>query len=423
LPDGLKTLCDSAFESCELLQEINLPDGLETIGSDAFWWCSSLENIEIPESVTSVGSSAFLATALINRLEDESEDGNSYISNWLIVSFSRGSETVIAPGTVGISGSAFSFEGKEDYTDIILPDGLKYIGNDAFWYCSNLQSIKIPDSVETVGTEAFGGCAKLTDVTVPAEAEIADNAFSELSQDACVFVKARVNGYGDIFGKSKVYAVQCGDSAFWEIDGDTLHIYGTGLLDDYADTSQMPWNDFIPQIKRVVIDSGIIVPNGKIFGGLSLEEDIIQDGKLVRKSGGVEITVDPSIESIGAYAFGSDVTSALIGDGVKEIDPNAFDDVSSLTVKGYSDSAAYAFTQANPTVTFVEFKVVKGCVTGSNGADESKKPTMQDAMLLFNGVMSGDTTHFFCNAAADFNSDSVVSLVDVLGVLLAMSET
>ena len=48
--------------------------------------------------------------------------------------------------------------------EIVLPSGVKMIGNGSFASCASLTDILIPDSVTLIGTGAFGGCTSLTGV-------------------------------------------------------------------------------------------------------------------------------------------------------------------------------------------------------------------------------------------------------------------
>ena len=50
---------------------------------------------------------------------------------------------------------------------IVLPDGIKRIGEKAFAFCSKLESINIPDSVDYIGTTAFSHCTMLEDIFIP----------------------------------------------------------------------------------------------------------------------------------------------------------------------------------------------------------------------------------------------------------------
>ncbi len=59
LPDSLKVLCASAFDSCIGLTNIVIPEGTQKIRSFSFYRCASLQKITIPSSVTYIGSVAF----------------------------------------------------------------------------------------------------------------------------------------------------------------------------------------------------------------------------------------------------------------------------------------------------------------------------------------------------------------------------
>jgi len=59
IPDGVKSVADFAFESCENLTSIAFPDSLKTIGLRAFLWCYGLTSVSFGEGITSIGISAF----------------------------------------------------------------------------------------------------------------------------------------------------------------------------------------------------------------------------------------------------------------------------------------------------------------------------------------------------------------------------
>lgn len=45
--------------------------------------------------------------------------------------------------------------------EIVLNDGIKKLGNYAFWNFRNLKNIIIPESVTNIGESAFHGCTAL----------------------------------------------------------------------------------------------------------------------------------------------------------------------------------------------------------------------------------------------------------------------
>ena len=63
-------------------------------------------------------------------------------------------------------------------TSITLPEGLKTIGNYAFYQCFSLTEIVIPNSVTSIGEYAFGSCRAATTVTIGSSVtSIASGAF------------------------------------------------------------------------------------------------------------------------------------------------------------------------------------------------------------------------------------------------------
>ena len=60
----------------------------------------------------------------------------------------------------------------DSYGDtFVIPDGVKYIGECAFWKCEELKSVNIPNSVIDIGTSAFAGCESLKKINIPDSVE------------------------------------------------------------------------------------------------------------------------------------------------------------------------------------------------------------------------------------------------------------
>ena len=59
IKEGVRIICDKAFDNCCSLTDIVLPEGVNSIGERAFHNCSSLTSIVIPDGVTSIGKCAF----------------------------------------------------------------------------------------------------------------------------------------------------------------------------------------------------------------------------------------------------------------------------------------------------------------------------------------------------------------------------
>ncbi len=91
--DGVTSIGECAFESCEFLSSVTIPEGVTNIGDSAFCYCDSLTSVTIPDSVTSIGYGAFY--------------------------------------------------GCTSLTSVTIPDSVTSIGNSAFCYCDSLTSVTI----------------------------------------------------------------------------------------------------------------------------------------------------------------------------------------------------------------------------------------------------------------------------------------
>lgn len=95
------------------------------------------------------------------------------------------------------------FDGVNGY--IVLKDGVDYIGENAFEFCVELNSVTIPGSVTSIGNDAFYGCSGLISVTVPDSVTyIGENAFYRVKNvvyggeaTGCPWNALNVNGYVD----------------------------------------------------------------------------------------------------------------------------------------------------------------------------------------------------------------------------------
>ncbi len=184
-PKSLKEIGANAFSSCQISGDVKLPDGLEKIGERAFLHCQNINQIYIPSSVVSIGEAAFVCQNLsaVNVDEENSAyvevDGALYnkdkTSLLLYPRWKRGT-LVVPDGVKRIESYAFY---RSNLSCVILPDGLTYIGQDAFTECPELVRIRIPDSVTSIGMSAFSNNALLKSVGLPdGITEIPGNAFS-----------------------------------------------------------------------------------------------------------------------------------------------------------------------------------------------------------------------------------------------------
>lgn len=79
---------------------------------------------------------------------------------------------------------------EEGVTEVVIPDCVKEIGEQAFCNCSNLTRITIPDSVTSIGSGAFRSCQNLTSITIPdSVADIGEGAFDGCDSATFNYIK------------------------------------------------------------------------------------------------------------------------------------------------------------------------------------------------------------------------------------------
>ena len=151
IKEGIRIICDRAFDWCCSLSNIVIPASVTKIGDSVFFSCSSLSNIVIPASVTRIGDSVFSSCSSLSSI-------------------------VISDGITSIGDSAFS--GCRSLSNIVIPASVTSIKKWAFRGCSSLSNIVIPASVTSIGDRAFYDCRSLSYIVIPASVtSIGDRVF------------------------------------------------------------------------------------------------------------------------------------------------------------------------------------------------------------------------------------------------------
>lgn len=171
------------------LKSISLPDTVKEIGTKAFSGCLNLQRLTFPKSITKIEAEAFHYSGLTElTLTSDSEiiiEPYAFSDCYSLrtvtldtpishinenVFHSSGLYTVNLPDELKTIGNcAFYFT---MLREIALPNGLTYIGEEAFTMCRELTEIVIPDTVTHIGKKAFSSCHKLSSVTLPKDLKV-----------------------------------------------------------------------------------------------------------------------------------------------------------------------------------------------------------------------------------------------------------
>ena len=129
IPEGTTEIGRFAF-SRSSLRTVTIPEGVTTIDYAAFYHCDDLDNVVLPDTVTTVGAKAFTHTGWLNHFEENSMD-DFLISGDILVAY------------------------KGNLPEVVIPDGVRVIAEEAFRNHTELKKVHLPASVTDIGNDAF----------------------------------------------------------------------------------------------------------------------------------------------------------------------------------------------------------------------------------------------------------------------------
>ncbi len=161
-PDTLERIGGAAFMSCTALRAIHLPDSMRVLGNSVFVGCTSLEEVTLPAFLEEIGSSVFIDTPWLEAQREK--DPLVVVGDCLIDGVACEGDVVIPNTVTKIQDQAF-YQCK-GITSVDIPDSVTSIGYRAFGECRALTTVTMADSVETMGTQVFWNCSSLQNVTL-----------------------------------------------------------------------------------------------------------------------------------------------------------------------------------------------------------------------------------------------------------------
>jgi len=387
IPESVTSIGDYAFVNCIGLTSVTIPKSVTTIGSNAFNGCKGLTYITIPESATTIGISSFdgcnisvitnlsdldfifksnsfggiasKAKIIIDRYGNKSfidDAEKDYIitdegflidatnDKYVMLAYFGDEDCVLLPNN--ILGHEYIINLFYGVTNVIIPEWITSIDNNAFSGCGSLKSITIPDSVTSIGSGAFMNCSGLSNIVISENVtSIGTNAFYGCSSLESVTILGGVTtvanySFRDCVNLSSITlpesVTSIGAGAFWKCNNLTSIILPENVTSIGTFAFLNCWS-----LTSINIPEGVTsIGSGMFSGCSSLTSITIPDSVTSIGSSAfngcrslTSIILPENVTSIGTFAFLNcwSLTSINIPEGVTSIGSSAFNGCQSLT--------------------------------------------------------------------------------------------
>ncbi len=290
---------------------------------------------------------------------------------------------IIENGVTNIGDQAFYF--CSNLTSVVIPESVTQIGVRAFAYCNSLLNVTIPDRVMSIGEKAFYYCPYLSNITIPfSVTDIGYHAFDYGAPVGAVESKLNIHllcykgsagqtyaennntAYGLIDGteEENTFSGTTGRMS-WTIDrlNCILSIDCVGVMPTFATAAEVPWRDKSNYVHKVMLTDGLLSISSFAFYGCSHM---------------TEISIPDSVTSIGYQAFHycDNLKTLVLPDNLENIGRGAFEGCADLNSVIIPDN-----------VTIIQEEVFRNCynleeVTIPNGVERIGSSSFCDCRAL-----------------------------------------
>lgn len=329
------------------MEEYKIADGTRIICNNAFY-CASIKKIIIPSSVLVIGNNPFSGYEdgwgdeyHINNIESHSynflvSDYALYTSDKkkLISYFGKDSKFTIPQGVEIIGERAFT--SRDNLVEVIFPDTLCCIEDEAFMYSTRINRIDLPNSVTSIGKRSFYGCSNLSRInslgtvrTIKEETFMGCNITMLILPETLVQIENNAfNSNNNLQNITLTDSVrEIGNSAFAYCGISNIMLNNNlQKIGDFC-FFKCPINKLLipSELKNIGINPFIGTKHIECIknGGFISENGLLYDkesGGLISHFSEKEIALYPPINHINPFAFfDSDVTDIFMGNNIAEI--------------------------------------------------------------------------------------------------------
>ncbi len=374
IPSHVTLIGTSAFYGCANLKVINFDgteeqwDNIKKDGWDDGWDCQSCQinclSVRKTKNFNNVAQQWQTAESVKGKVQQPKLDYKpslKYLTiegTKLVKCDKSATEIVIPEGVTSIGENAFQY--CCSLTSITIPDSVTSIDEYAFEYCSSLASITVAEGnakyhsdgnclIETLSKTLIAGCANSIIPTDGSVTSIGEEAFSERSSLASITIPDSVTSIDEyaFYGCSRLASITVAEgNAKYHSDGNCLIATQTKTLIAGCANSIIPTDGSVTSI------------------GLSAFSDC---------SSLASITISKGVTSIGEYAFYgcSSLKSMTIPDSVTSISASTFYGCSSLESIIVAEGNAKYHSDGNCLIETLSKTLIAGCANSIIPTDGS----------------------------------------------------
>lgn len=223
---------------------------------------------------------------------------------------------VIEDGVTSIGESAFSW--CENIESVQIAGSVKQIGNSAFSDCESLTELQISDGVESIGVEAFGGCDSLIFAEIPASVTDLNLYAFAYCDSLKAFAVAEKNlvyandEAGILYNKDMTALIKCpaGYEGVYTVPDGTESI-GTWSFSACGRLTGVLIPDSVTEIGSYAFETCESLMEVR----LSEEITSIPEGTFLSSESLTHLTIPKSVMEIGEMAFGHSGLTEVVFQG------------------------------------------------------------------------------------------------------------
>lgn len=289
-------------------------------------------------------------------------------------------EIIIPDGITVIQQNAFY-----NYTrlrNIVLPESISIIGGYAFYNCSSLESFVIPEGVQVIGEGTFAKCINLVSLVIP-------SSVSSIERNPFIECYKLTNIY---FGEESVFTYS--DGVIYNVDQTVLLIYLPANAGTHYD---------IPLGVNTIAEWAFASNDRLISVNISNDVENILDYAFIDSIALEEVTIGETVFYIGRFSFSQcdNLRDVNLNEGLVQIDEFAF----------YMSQSLISITIPK-TVSYIGLKAFNYCTSMTDINVNIENPYYQSLQ----GVLySKDLSELiFYPPAKEYRSFTVPSHVKVI---------